>query len=142
METGQVRKRVVQTLTALRDRAQQRRARSADAEREFASFLDAVATPLARQVAGALKAEGYAFTVFTPGRGLRLALDKSRDDFIDLVLDTEGERPQVSGHISYTRGSRTIVAEQPVKDGTGPAELTEEDLLEFLMRALEPFLER
>ena len=142
METGQVRKHVVQSLTALRERAQQRRARSADAERDFTTFLDVVAIPLARQVAGALKAEGYAFTVFTPGRGLRLALDKSRDDFIDLVLDTEGDRPQVAGQVSYTRGSRTIVGEQPVKAGAGPAELTEQDVLDFLMRALEPLLER
>jgi hypothetical protein len=142
LETGQVRKQVVQALTGLRERMQQRRARGADAERDFGAFLEAVATPLARQVAAALKAEGYAFTVFTPGHGLRLALDKGRDDFVDLLLDTDGETPQVIGRTSYTRGSRTLIADQPIKDGVGPASLTEQDVLDFLLRALEPLLER
>ena len=142
METGQVRKHVMQALSAHREHAQHRRAQAADAEREFGTFLELVAVPLARQVASALKAEGYAFTVFTPGRGLRLALDKGRDDFIDFALDTEGDRPQVVGQVSYTRGSRTVVDAQPVKDGTGPADLTDQDVLEFLLRALAPFLER
>jgi hypothetical protein len=142
VETGLVRKQVVQALTGIRERGQQRRAQSAEAEKQFATFLDLVATPIAQQVASALKAEGYAFTVFTPGRGLRLALDKSRDDSVDFVLDTEGDRPQVVGRVSYTRGSRTIVSDLPVKDGTSPEKLTEEDVLAFLLRALEPFLER
>jgi hypothetical protein len=132
----------MQALTLVRERTQLRRSLSANAERDFATFLETVATPLVRQVAGALKAEGHAFTVFTPGRGLRLALDKGRDDFIDFALDTEGDRPQVVGHISYTRGSRTILTDQPVKEGAGPESLTEQDVLDFLLRALEPFLER
>ena len=142
METGVVRKHLVQKLTAVRERAQQRRALAADAERQFGTFLEVLAVPLARQVASALKAEGYAFTVFTPGGSLRLALDKGRDDFIDVVLDTDGERPQVVGRISYTRGSRTRVSDLPVKEGAGPDVLTEQDVLDFFLRALEPFLER
>jgi hypothetical protein len=142
VETGVVRKQIVQKLTTLRERSQQRRARSADAERQFATFLEIVAVPIARQVASALKAEGYHFTVFTPGGSVRLALDKGRDDFVDIVLDTEAEYPQVAARISYTRGSRTIVSELPVKEGAGPDVLTEQDLLDFLLRALEPFLER
>jgi hypothetical protein len=141
METGEVRRRLLQTLAGIRERGQQRKARAADAEREFGGVLE-MAVPLARQVASALKAEGYAFTVFTPGRGLRLALDKGRDDFIDFALDTEGELPQVVGRISHTRGSRTIVSEQPVKEGVAPGALTEADVLDFMLRALEPFLER
>ncbi len=142
METGQVRKRVIESLQALRAQEQQRRGRNADAEREFGTFLELVATPLARQVAGALKAEGYGLTVFTPGRGLRIALEKGRDDFVDLLLDTEGERPQVVGRVSYTRGSRTIVEDTPVQEGTGPGELSEEVVLDFLLRALKPLLTR
>lgn len=142
METGLVRKRLTQTLAAVRERGQQRRARAADAQQAFDRFLDAVATPLARQVAGALKAEGYGFTVFTPGGALRLALDKGRDDFIDVRLDTGGEHPQVVARVSYTRGSRTFDAERPIKEGASVDALTEEDFLEFLLKALEPFLER
>jgi hypothetical protein len=142
LETGEVRKRLLQALGGIRERAQQRRARAAEAERDFATFLEVVAIPLTRQVAGALKAEGFAFTVFTPGRGLRLALDKGRDDFIDFALDTETDPLQVIGRISHTRGSRTIVSDQPVKEGVAPGALTEADVLDFLLRALEPFLER
>lgn len=142
METGLVRKRVVEALQHLRAQEQQRRGRNADAERDFGTFLELVATPLARQVAGALKAEGYPLTVFTPGRGLRIALEKGRDDFVDLLLDTDGERPQVVGRISYTRGSRTIVEDIPIQEGTGPEGLSEDTLLEFLLRALRPLLSR
>lgn len=142
MDTGLVRKKVVEALQALRAQQQQRRGRNADAERDFATFLDLVATPLAKQVAGALKPEGYALTVFTPGRGLRIALDKGRDDFVDLLLDTEGDRPQVVGRLSYTRGSRTVVEDMPVSEGTGPEGLTDEVVLEFLLRALAPLLSR
>jgi hypothetical protein len=142
LETGEVRKQLLHTLAGIRERAQQRRARTAEAEKDFATFLEFVAIPLARQLAGALKAEGYSFTVFAPGRGLRLALDKGRDDFIDVGLDTDGDAPQVIGSISHTRGSRTIVSDRPLKAGTGPGALTEADVLEFLLRALEPFLER
>lgn len=142
METGLVRKRVVETLQTLRAGEQQRRTRNADAERDFATFLDAVAAPLARQVAGALKAEGHAFTVFTPGRGLRIALDRGRDDFVDLLLDTDGEQPRVIGRISHTRGSRTQVEDVPVMDGVGPDAVGEDVLLDFLLQALRPLLSR
>ena len=45
--------------------------------------------PLARQIAGSLKAENYAFTVSTPGRGLRLAWIAA-NDFVELTLDSDG----------------------------------------------------
>ena len=104
--------------------------------------LQEIAEGAVNQVANALKTEGYSFTVFTPGDGLRLAADRGRDDFIEFALDTSGERPQVSGRISHARGSRTIDEERPVNPGAGPEALTEDDVLEFLMHALEPWLER
>ncbi len=142
MEVSQVRKQVQATIEAARERAQQHRQRSADAERAFATFLEAIATPMARQVASALKAEGYAFTVGTPGGGLRLAAERGRDDFIDIALDTSSPQPQVVGRISYSRGSRTLDEERPLKPGVGPESLTEQDVLEFFLGALGPWLER
>jgi hypothetical protein len=142
MEVSQVRKRVQGTIAAARGRAQQHRTRAAEAERTYEAFLNDVAIPLARQVVNALKTEGYSFTVFTPGNGLRLAADRGRDDFIELALDSGSDPPQVMGRISRTRGSRTIDEEQPVKPGAPPESVTEDDLLEFLLRALEPWLER
>ena len=142
VEVSQVRRRLQAAIATARERNQQRRQRTTDAERAYAVFLQEVATPVTRQLANALKTEGYSFTVFTPGDGLRLAADRGRDDFIDFTLDTEGDRPQVVGRISRTRGSRTIDEERPVKPGTPPEALTDEDVLDFLMDAMAPWLER
>ena len=142
MEISQVRRRVQAAMVAARDRAQKRRQRATDAESAYDSFLTHVATPLVRQIANALNADGYAFTVSTPGRGLRLALDRGRDDFVELVLDTNSDDPNVVGRIRRTRGSRTLEEEHPVKPGAMPDQITENDVLEFFVNALEPWLER
>lgn len=142
MEISAVRRRVLSAITSARSRAEERRQRSQDAERDYAAFLQNVATPVVHQVAAALKAESYAFTVYTPGDGLRLAYDRGRDDFVEFALDTSGEHPQVIGRISQGRGSRRLEEERPVKPDASPAELTEEDVLEFVMQALESWLAR
>jgi hypothetical protein len=104
--------------------------------------LSQIAVPLVRQIGNALQAEGYAFTVSTPGRGVRLALDRGRDDFIELALETDGDAPTVIGRIRRTRGSRTIEEERPVKRDALPDQVTEQDLLDFFESALQPWLER
>jgi hypothetical protein len=142
MEISHVRRQLKHAIDRARDRAQQRRHRTGEAERAFDTFLQDVATPITRQVANALKAEGYAFTVFTPGGGLRLASDRARDDYVEFALDTSGERPEVVGRISQTRGSRTIEDERPVRPGASPDQITEDDVLVFWLEVLEPWLER
>lgn len=129
-------------MQAARQRAEERRQRATEAEHAYEAFLANVATPLARQVASALKAEGHPFTVFTPSGSVRLASDRGRADFIELALETGGDEPQVVGRISHTRGSRTMEEERPVKPGAAPGTLTEEDVLTFLLDALEPWLQR
>jgi len=142
VEISDVRRRVQAAMTLARERARVRRERSDTAEKAYGDFLDSVAAPLARQLVSVLKAEGYTFSVSTPGRGLKVSLDRSRDDFIEIVLRTDSEEPQVFGHIRRTRGSQTIDEERPVKPGSSPQDLTEDDLLDFLTGALEPWLER
>jgi hypothetical protein len=129
-------------MTAARERMLRRRQRTADAETAYDQFLTQVATPLVRQLANALSAEGYAFTLSTPGRGLRLALDRGRDDFIELALETDADEPVVVGRTRRTRGSRTIEDERPIKPGAAPGQLSEDDVLDFFVSALEPWLER
>jgi hypothetical protein len=141
LEVSQVRNRVRQAIETARERARVRRQRIAEAEAAFGEFLN-LATPVLRQLAAVLKAEGQSFTVSTPGGSIRLALDRGRDDFIDLTLDTTGERPEVLARISYTRGSRTIDEERPVKPGARPSEISEDDVLEFMVQAMAPWLER
>ena len=129
-------------LTSARERSQRRRQAVADAETGYDRFLTDVAVPLARQLANVLKAEGRTFNVSTPGRSLRLEPDRGRDDFVEITLNTDMDPPTVIGHIRHTRGSRTVDEERPVKPGAAPQEITEEDALEFLIRALEPWIER
>jgi hypothetical protein len=142
LEISLVRKRILAAIATSRDRAKQRRQKSDEAEQAYAAFLENLAGPLARQVANALRAEGYSFTVSTPGRGLRLSLDQGRDDFIELSLGTDVDQPYIVGRIRRTRGSRTLDEERPVKAGAPPQDVNEGDLLEFFARAIEPWLER
>ena len=105
-------------------------------------FLEQLAVPLFRQAAGILRAEGYLFNLFTPGGSVRLMSDRSADDFLELVLDTTGDKPSVTGRASRAWGNRTMVSEQPLNPSVPIRELTEDDVLKFLLNALEPFVEK
>ena len=140
MEVSTVRQRLLQTIDRAKRSAADRRTRSDEASRLYAGFLDRTAVPLVRQVAGILKAEGLAYTVFTPAGSVRLMSDRSAEDFIEIGLDTTGAEPRVMGHTSGRRGQRVLEHEQPI--GVAVADLTEDDLLEFLLKELEPFVER
>jgi len=129
-------------LAAARERSQRRRQAVADAERSHDRFLNDVAIPIARQVANVLKAEGRSFTLSTPSGAVRLAPDRGRDEFVEITLNTEVDPPAIIGHIRHTRGSRTRDEERAVKPGATPDQISEEELLEFLIRALEPWLDR
>ena len=142
MEVSQVRKRLMAAIERSRKGAQERRERVAEAGRAYERFLADVAVPVTRMLASALKADGYPFTVNTPGGSVRLASDKGRDDYIELALDADADPPEVTGIIRYSRGSRTVSEERPVKRGASPQAITDEDVLNFLLDALQPWLER
>jgi hypothetical protein len=139
MEVSAVRRRVNETIERSKRAAAERRTLVDEAARDYAPFLENVAVPLFRQVANVLKAQGYLFTVNTPGGSVRLVSDKHGEDFIELALDTAGPVPVVLGHSSRARGRRVIDSERPL--GTGPIrDMTEEQVLGFLLEELEPFL--
>jgi hypothetical protein len=142
VEVSEVRKRVTVSIEQARARAQERRQRNTDAEKAYGAFLENVAGPLAKQVVNVLKGVGPGFTVFTPNGGLRLDADKGRDDHIEFALDLDGAHPQVVLRVRRTRGSRTLEELHTVKADTTPADLTDTDVLEALMTALDPWLER
>jgi hypothetical protein len=142
VEVSEVRRQLKHAIDRAKARAQRKRSGAAEAERAYATFLEEVATPTTRMLANALKAEGYPFTVSTPSGGLRLAADRGRDDYIELTLDGSGDTPAVVGRVRHTRGSRTLEDERPIKAGAAPQDLTEADVLAFLVEALEPWLER
>jgi hypothetical protein len=142
MEVSDVRRQVTQAIDRAKARAQQRRDQAVAADRAYATFLEEIAIPTTRMVANVLKAEGYLFTVSTPSGAVRLAADRGRDDYIELALDSSGDVPTVVGHVRRTRGSRTIDEERPLKPGAAPQDLSDVDVLAFLVTALEPWLER
>ena len=142
MEISDVKKRVLETIRRARRNAVERQARIDEAGREYEVFLDRVAVPLFRQVANALRAEGYLFNVFTPGSGVRLMSDRSAQDFIELFLDTTEDQPRVAGRASRSRGGRVLGSEEPIGPPGPVRELTEDDVLRFVMKHLEPFVER
>ena len=142
MEVSEVRRQLKHAIDRAKTRAQQKRHNAAEAERAYATFLEEVATPIVRMLANALKAEGYLFTVSTPSGGLRLASDRGRDDYVELTLDGSGDKPTVVGRVRHTRGSRTLEDERPIKPGAAPQDLSETDVLSFLVNALDPWLER
>jgi hypothetical protein len=141
MEVSYVRLRLKSAIDGARTRATARRQRTAEAEKAFETFL-AMATPVLRQLANALRVEGHSFTLFTPEGALRLASDRSRVDFIEVTLDTADDHPRVVARISYARGSRTRDEERTLKPGVPIESISEEDVLEFLLDALEPWLEK
>jgi hypothetical protein len=141
METSLVRQRVNDTIERAKRGASERRSRNDDAARAYQPFLERVAVPVFRQVASVLKASGYGFGVFTPSGSVRLMSERTAEDFIELSLDTSGEQPVVMGHTSRARGRRVIEIEHPV-GGPAIADITETQVLDFLLRELEPFVDR
>lgn len=141
METSVLRKRLTDTIEAAKRTAATRRTRAEDASRAYAQFLDLVAVPLFRQVANILKASGYAFSVFTPSGSVRLMSDRNAEDYIELSLETSGEEPMVVGLSRRARGRRVIENERAIAE-LSVAHLTEDHVLEYLLKELEPFVER
>jgi hypothetical protein len=139
MEISLVRKRLTETIDRAKKQAAERRGRSDQASREFEVFLQKIAVPLFRQIANALKADGYGFTVFTPSGSVRLMSDRAAEDYIEVTLDTSDDPPRVMGQTSRHRGRRVIDSERAI--GT-PETMTEDELLEFLLKELEAFVER
>ena len=139
MEISLVRRRLTETIERAKKQAAERRGRTDQASREFELFLQKIAVPLFRQVANALKADGYTFTVFTPSGSVRLMSDRAAEDFIEVTLDTSDDPPRVMGQTSRNRGRRVIDSERAIG---APDTMTEEELLEFLLKELEAFVER
>src|SRR6185295_6848303 len=112
-----VRRRLLAALEKARHESAERRARTDAAARDYDAFLSQRAAPIFHQVAAALKAEGHQFKVFTPASSIRLAAERSTDDFIELSLDDSSDPPAVIGRTTRGRGRRSTSSERTLKDG-------------------------
>jgi hypothetical protein len=141
MDISDVKRHVVETIERAKRATQERRVRADQAAKEFDIFLDRIAVPLCKQLASALKAEGYSFVTFSPSAAVRLASERSPEDYVELTLDTQGDEPLVIGHTRRGRGRRIIETERPLRH-CPVRDITEDDVLNFLLKELEPFVER
>src|SRR5512141_3210482 len=100
MDIPEVRRRLRAAIETARREAAERRARSEVASRDYDEFLGQRAVPVFQTFAAALAGEGLRFKVFTPAGSARLAAEGSKDDFIELALDTTSDPPEVTGRVS------------------------------------------
>jgi hypothetical protein len=142
MEVSEIRRQVRAAIESARREARERRVRTDRAALEFQDFLRERAVPVFQTAAAALVAEGYRFKIFTPADSVRLASETSSTDFIEVSLDTAADPPVVIGRISRGRGSRLVDRERPVKEGTPIPDLSDEDVLAFVMKEIAGLLER
>jgi hypothetical protein len=142
MEITDVRRRLRGAIEEARRDAADRRIRADGAERDYDAFLTTRAIPVFHDVANALTGEGHPFKVFTPARSVKLASGRSGEEFIELELDTAQDPPQVIGRSSRGRGRRMVTSERPIRPGAPIAELTEEDVLTFLIAEAVHLIER
>src|SRR5690606_17422475 len=142
IEPSELRRRLRSAIDQARSNAAARRARSDAAQRDYEKFLEGIAVPVVQQFANVLSAEGHQFNVSTPSGSVRLSSASRTEDYIEIVLDTMEDPPEVVGRTSRGRGRRMIASERPVRDRTAVAELNEEDVLAFLLTEIVPFLTR
>lgn len=142
MEISEVRRRLLAALEKARRDAGERRARTDAAAREFDAFLNQRAAPVFQQFAAALKAETHHFNVFTPASSIRLASERSPEEFIELSLDDSSDPPAVIGRTTRGRGRRMVSTERTIGGGAPIADLTDEDVLAFLLEEITGLIER
>ena len=142
MEVSEVRRRLLTAIDKAKQAASERRARNDRAARDYEAFLAERATPVFHQLASALAAEGHTFKVFTPAGSIRLSAERSPGQFIELVLDDSSDPPAVVGRTTRGRGRRMVSTERAIGGSAPVADLTEEDVLTFLLEEIVPFVER
>ena len=144
MEASVVRKAVLTVLNYVKrspaDRRENRRVRTDQATREYEVFLERIAVPLFKQVAGVLRAEGYPFDVFTPAGSVRMMSGRSAQEYLEVALDTTGVAPKLLGRVSHLQGRDVMQTELVLNATTDINALTAEDLLGFVLAELEPFV--
>jgi hypothetical protein len=142
MEVSQVRKRVHEMLDRARKADAERRAATDAAGTAWERIREEMAVPLARQVAQVLRAEGYAFQVFTPADVVRLSSERSGEDFVELALDAAGRRPSIVARVNRGRGREVLSDERVLAEGADIQHLDEERVLGFLLDAMTRLVQR
>jgi len=143
MDVSELRQKILRAIDEGRpdDRAK-RRAEVDTAKAAYARFLEHVAVPLFRQAQSILKAESRPFTVYAPADGVKLVSDASSSTFLEFVLDTAGERPQVIARVSRALPKGVTVEEQSLAPGKAIAELGDDDVAGFFVKEIPKLVKK
>jgi len=136
MDIPDVRRRVRAAIEQGRRDAGARRERVDAASRAYDEFLASRAIPAFNMIASALVGEGHRFKVLTPAGSVRLTAEAAPDDFIELTFDPSEDPPLVLGRANVGRGRRATTTERPVRESVGVQDLTDEDVLNYVMSEL------
>lgn len=142
LETAEVRRQLTHRLAELRKAQVQRRSATDAARAAYDTVLEREIAPTLRQLAQALKAEGFGFSVQTPASSARLVSDRSSDNVIEIVLEVGGAQPAVLVRSAFARGRRQVEDERILAEGEAIASLDGERVLAVLLDVIEPFVER
>ena len=140
IELPELRRQIRIAIDLAKKNAAAKRSRSDTAQRDYDTFLAQIAVPTVQQVASALAGEGHLFKVETPAGSVRLSSVSAKDDFIELLLDTAQDPPEVVARVSRGRGRRMMTSERPVRERTAVADLKAEDVVTLLVQEITPFL--
>jgi hypothetical protein len=142
MEVSDVRRRLRAAIEDAKRRAAERRTHSDAAVRAWATVLPEAAVPAFHTLASALTGEGLRFKVTTPGDAVRLSLERTSEEFVELALDTARDVPGVVVRSTRGRGRRMVSNERVVREGSAIGQLTQEDVVGLVLEELVPFIER
>ena len=141
IENEEIRKRLKVAIEKSRRESKERRARAEGASVEGERLMRVVVAPLFRKMAHVLKAERHLFRVSTPKGAAHLVSEGPGENRIELMLDTTVAPPALQSRVVRTRGRRVLVDETVVRAGDAIASMTDEDILDFLLATLPPFVE-
>jgi hypothetical protein len=142
METSDIRRRLRHSLDNARKATAERRARADAAAVAYDAFLRDVGTPVFRTFANVAKAENYPCTVFSPAQGVRLVSERHGDDFIELWLDASLDPPKVATRVSRVRGGNMVTNEGLLRPDSPIDDLSDEDVVAFLLENIGTLVER
>ena len=94
-----------------------------------------------KTVAEALKVEGYAFRISTPVDSVRISVEGSGENFIEMIFDSAHDQLVLRGRVSRLRGRQVLVDERIISAGSELSLLEDEHVLEFLLAELQPFVD-
>jgi hypothetical protein len=143
MDVADLRKLILRELDSAKQDAADRRLAVDAAQEAFGNVLRQRVVPLLRQCVAVLAAERFGFQTFAPAGSARLVSERSPQEFVEFELDPASMPPRVVGRVSLNRGRQGIIVEERAIGGDHAiADITDEDILEFLLPAVRRLVTR